>query len=347
MNRTALLLALLIPAVQAEPVAIEKLIAESLVIDGVANVYSPESGIGQPDFTKSRDGKSVKAATGIDIGSLTIPDLRQLGRQVIAAGRKWKGVRLILTARDLDACQTDRKYGLLLYAQVHFLLNGNSKLVERWHAQGLRILNLQYSSTDKNQSELEKLCGAFDQKGGLTTLGKRVVGECFVSGVMVDLSHCNEETTLEVAKIAKSRKLPIFKNHTATRGALRDDGEPLANFERNASDAELKAIASTGGVVGIMAYAPYLRRRAPATVADYVTHIEHAVKIAGIDHVGMATDGYLDGTMANNKRADGVLDSPRRWFEVAKLLRKRGYTDEQLKKLLGGNFLRAYRAVLK
>ena len=51
--------------------------------------------------------------------------------------------------------------------------------------------------------------------------------------------------------------------------------------------------------------------------------------------------------MANNTRADGVLDSPRRWFEIAKLLRKRGYTDEQLKKLLGGNFLRAYRAVLK
>ena len=340
MTRIALLLTLLIPAVRAEPIPIEKLIADSVVVDGVANVYSPESGIGHPDFTKDREGRTVKAATGIDIAALSVHDLKQLDRQVILAQRKWKGARIIRTRDDLDACREGRQFGVLLYAKVHFPLKGNSKAVERWHTRGLRIVGLQYAANDRNQTDGERLCGAFDQKGGLTKLGRQVIGECFVSGILVDLSRCNEESTLEAAKLASGRKIPVVKLNTATRGARGKDGKPIADIARNASDAELKAIASTGGVVGIAA-------REMATVADYVTHIEHAIKVAGIDHVGIATDGYLDGTMANNRRADGVLDSPRRWFAVAKLLRERGTTDDQLKKLLGGNFLRVYRTVLK
>jgi len=345
--RIALLLALLILPAHADSISFEKLIAGTPVVDGVVNVYSPDSGIGQPDFTKDGDGESVKTATGIDIGTQTVHDERQLWRQVMLARRSWTGMRLIRTEKDIDACLKNRQFGMLLYAQVHFPLKGSPRPVEAWYAQGLRMLNLQYSSEDKNQSRAEKLGGAFDQKGGLTELGLHVVGACFVHGIMVDLSYCNEETTLQVAKLAKTRKLPVFKNHTATRGAVRKEGKRLADFERNASDKELKAIASTGGVVGIMAYAPYLRRGGKATIDDFVTHIEHAVKIAGIDHVGIATDGYLDGTMANNRRGDGLLDSPARWLELAKRLHKRAYTPESIKKLLGGNFLRAYRTVLK
>jgi len=332
--------------VQAEPISIEKLIAQTTVVDGVANVYSPDSGVGQPDFAKDRDGKSVKQATGIDIGSQSIHTEAHLRRHRVLAATKWKGMRLILTPADLDACAKDKKYGLVLYCQVHYPLKGKINAIDIWYARGLRILNLQYSSEDINQKPEERLGGASDQTGGLTDLGRRVVDKCFRIGLMVDLSQCNEATTLEAAERAKRHKLPILKNHTATRGALDKDGKPLADYERNATDAELKAIASTGGVVGIMAYMPYLRRGGGATVADYVAHVEHAVKVAGIDHVGISTDGYLDGTMARNRRADGILDSQRRWFEVAKLLRKRGYTDEQLKKLLGGNFLRVNRKVL-
>jgi membrane dipeptidase len=78
-----------------------------------------------------------------------------------------------------------------------------------------------------------------------------------------------------------------------------------------------------------------------------VAHVEYIVQLIGIDHVGLCTDGYLDGTMAHNRKADGVLDSPRRWKEVIIRLHQKGYSEEDLKKIMGLNFLRVYRQVLR
>jgi microsomal dipeptidase-like Zn-dependent dipeptidase len=84
------------------------------------------------------------------------------------------------------------------------------------------------------------------------------------------------------------------------------------------------------------------------TVDDYIAHVEHLIGVVGIDHVGIATDSYLDGEMVNNRgSADGILDSPRRWYEVARRLARKGYSEPELKKLFGLNFLRVYRTVFK
>ena len=118
-------------------------------------------------------------------------------------------------------------------------------------------------------------------------------------------------------------------------------------------DAELEAIKETGGVVGIMAYPPYLLRvgrdeaSRNATVDDYVAHIDYVVKKIGVDHVGISTDGYLDGSHVRGRKADGILDSPGRWKAVAAKLLNLGYSEQDVKKILGGNLLRVYREVLK
>ncbi len=120
------------------------------------------------------------------------------------------------------------------------------------------------------------------------------------------------------------------------------------------------AVKETGGVVGVMGYGPYLRgpyqqlrMTGPppniprATVDDYVTHLNYMVKLIGVDHVGLCTDGYLDGTMAHSRKADGVLDSPRRWKVVIQRLHDIGYSEADLQKIMGLNFLRVYRRVFK
>ena len=170
---------------------------------------------------------------------------------------------------------------------------------------------------------------------------------CFELGMIVDLSHCNTKTTLACAELAKKHGTPVIANHTCCRDVLLDGGQRLADYERNITDAELKAIAATGGVVGIMLYAPYLRRPGTGRLEDLVRHVEHAIRVAGIDHVGVSSDGYLDGSMARGVVADGILDSPERWFHLVEALIERGHEEKDLAKLFGGNFLRVYRQVLR
>jgi membrane dipeptidase len=179
-------------------------------------------------------------------------------------------------------------------------------------------------------------------------------------GIVVDLAHCNTQTTKDAAAIAGQYKTPITANHVGARNAKTKDGRWLARYARNATDEKLLAVSKSGGVVGVMGYGPYLRgpyqqlRMQPpeenitrATIDDFVIHVDYMVKLIGIDHVGLSTDGYLDGTMAHNRKADGILDSPRRWKEVITRLHDKGYIEQDLKKIMGLNFLRVYRQVLK
>lgn len=341
---------------------VEALFASNVVIDGNANYYSTisGSGIGQPDFTKDEDGLSVKQSVGVDIAAITLSSVRNMEGQWNSFQRgRFKGAILIQTASDLDRAIRERKYGVLFYCQTHYKLEGNVSNIARWYEKGLRIFQLQYGGHDGNQGPDEKLGCGTDQKGGLTQLGEMVVRELARLHMVIDLSHCNEETILDTAKLAKRLGVPITANHSGARGIKLDNGRYRARYARNMTDKAMKAIADTSGVVAVMAYGPYLRgpyqkvRYTPptrnirkATVHDYVAHIDYMVKRVGADHVGLSTDGYLDGTMAHNRTADGILDSPRRWKVVVQLLHEKGYSDADLKKIVGGNFLRVYRKVL-
>jgi len=336
---------------------------DNLVIDATTSYYSPEGGIniGQPNFDKDDLGRSVKEATGIDIAGITVsrPESFQRERLNFEQG-KYQGAMLIRTAADMDTAVREKKYGVLLYVQKHHPLNGSAANVARWYDQGLRILQLQYSKSDPNQSPEEQLGGGHSQDIGLTPLGRAVVHECIRLGIVIDLSHCSERTTIETAEIAKQFGVPITANHVGARNVKDKDGKYLARYSRNATDKKMLAVKETGGVVGVMAYGPYLRGPyqelrmtgpppdiQPATVDDFVTHIDYIVKLIGVDHVGICTDGYLDGTMAYGRKADGLLDSPRRWHEVVLRLHQKGYSDEDIKKIVGLNLLRVYRKVLK
>jgi len=351
---------------------VEALFARTVVIDGNVNYYSPiGSGIGCPDFDKDKNGLSVKEATGINIGAITLGSLRSMESQLAQlegsrtrAGAlrppKFKGAILIRKAADLDRAVREKKYGILFYCQAHFELKGSIKPLTSYYKKGLRIFQLQYGFHDPNQGPLEKLGGGNDQVGGLTPLGVKVVRELIRLGMVVDLSHCNEETKLDTCRIAKAWRTPVTANHTAARNVKRKDGKFLARYGRNITDKGAKAIADTGGVVAVMAYSGYLsgpyqrvRFSSPtrglrgSTIDDYVAHIHYLVKLIGADHVGLSTDGHMDGTMAHKRKADGILDGPRRWKVVIQKLHDRGYTDEDLQKIMGLNFLRVYRKVLK
>lgn len=342
---------------------VDALFKRSIVIDGNANYYSfvSHSEIGRPDFSKDMQGLTVKEATGIDIGGITLGKLASLHNEgnLLKSGR-YRGAMLIRTAADIDEAVRQKKYGVMFYAQRHYPLNGGIESIRKWHDDGLRIFQLQYSANDGNQEPGERLGGGPTQKGGLTELGTKVVHELLRLGMVVDLAHCNTQTTIEAAEIAKLYGVPVTANHVGARDVKTDDGKWLARYARNATAEKMLAVKETGGVVGVMAYGPYLRgpyqklRMTPpefdiphATIDDLVAHIDHIVKLIGVDHVGLSTDGYLDGTMAHGRKGDGILDGPRRWKEAMRRLHDMGYSEADLQKIMGMNFLRVYRQALK
>jgi membrane dipeptidase len=190
------------------------------------------------------------------------------------------------------------------------------------------------------------LAGGSDQpEQGLTELGRAAVRELNRLDMLVDVSHLSKPSVMETVEICQA---PVMANH-ANALALTDN-------RRNKSDEELLAIAGTGGVVGVTLVRWMLDRNGDgrAGIDDFIAHVDYIVDLIGIDHVGFASDSYLNGWETSSRHyADEHLGAMDRWKRVVrKLVEIRGpegerkYADEDLQKLLGLNFLRVYRQVL-
>lgn len=205
---------------------------------------------------------------------------------------------------------------------------------------------------------------------GLTEFGRQTIAEMNRLGIMVDVSHTNAQTTMEAAKLSKA---PIIASHS--------NAKALCDHPRNLDDAALKAIAAGGGVVQTTAFDTYIKAPLPekvaaldalskqirgdaprmtgdmfrrfmaerkpidekfpgANVSDYVDHIDYIVKLIGIDHVGISSD--FDG-------GGGIIgwNDASETFNVTLELVRRGYTEQQIAKLWGGNLLRVLSDVEK
>jgi len=195
--------------------------------------------------------------------------------------------------------------------------------------------------------------------GGLTALGQEAVKQMNVLGVAIDVSHANPQTTSDA--IAASSK-PVIITHA---GCVAIHAHP-----RNKTDEQLRVLAAKGGVVGIYDL-PYLTASPKQpTVDDYMAHMEHALKVAGEEHVGIGSDVGIDpfdtspkGMAEFNKfeeerQKSGVaapeedrptyvvgLNLPRKIEVIADQLLKRGYSIGATEKVIGGNFARVFSEI--
>lgn len=330
--------------------AIRQLFAESFVIDG-ALTYTRKK---DPDCRRSCDTELVPLAemtalTGVHAGTVTVSG--ELDRVVRNARwvRSQPGGCLVETFNDLHTARRESRYAVILYTQQVPHLDGDPAGVEAWFDAGLRIVQLAYSSRVPlpHFRARNKLAGGADEPDqGLTELGREVVARLVARHVLIDVSHCSERTTMEVIALTD---VPILANH-ANAKALTVTVRGDRRLGRNKSDDELRAIAATGGVVGINTVGWMLDRDADgrADIEDLLAHVDYCVRLIGIDHVGLSSDAIVDGWAPDDIHyADEVLASPDRWRVVAERLRDDyGYDDAMLRKLLGGNFLRVYEAVL-
>lgn len=175
------------------------------------------------------------------------------------------------------------------------------------------------------------LCDSARGKGewkGLSPLGKQMVAEMNRLGVMVDISHAAESTFYDV--LACSR-YPIIASHSSARA--------LCNHPRNLTDDQLKAIAGQGGVVQLCLYKGFINEEAEkASVSDAIRHINHMVDLIGVEHVGIGSDFDGDGELIGCRASNELIN-------ITMHLLKEGYSETDISRIWGGNFLRVMRQV--
>lgn len=166
---------------------------------------------------------------------------------------------------------------------------------------------------------------------GLSPLGKQVVKRMNQLNMLVDVSHLSDAAFYDVLKISTQ---PVIASHSGVDGARVSP--------RNLSNDMLKLLSVNGGVVGVLFYPPFLVAKGKADVAAIVNHIDYAVKVGGIDHVGLGSD--FDGL--DTPPPVGLKDSSQ-FPAITAELKKRGYKDAEILKILGGNFMKVFEQVLK
>ncbi len=275
------------------------------------------------------------------------------------------------TAGDVRRIVNDGKLAALMGLEGGYAIDERLEMVERYYQLGVRYMSPAWSVSTSWAGSSGDETG---RTRGLDDFGKRVVREMNRLGMMVDVSHVSDPTFWDI--INTSTK-PVIATHSGCRA--------IANVPRNLTDEMLRALAKTGGVCSVLFYpeflepgwsekkkqvdaqiAPlvqkasdeepggiaqkkmardrvrlreYARRLPPVTISRLVDHIDHIVKLVGIDHVGIGSD--FDGIQATPTDLATVEDLPNL---TAELLR-RGYSEQDIHKILGGNMLRVMEEV--
>jgi len=254
------------------------------------------------------------------------------------ARRHPESLQMAFTVADIRRIHRSRKLAALMGIEGGHAIEDSLSALRQFYKLGVRYMTLTHTNTN-NWADSAGGIGNPPEKrhGGLSDFGREVVAEMNRLGMMVDISHVGDETFWDVIDVTKS---PVIASHSSCRA--------LTNVPRNLTDDMLKAVAKNGGVVMINFYNGFIntdyakpgepmptRTARTATLDMLMAHFDHAIKVAGIDHVGIGSD--FDGV-------DGML--PPGMEDVSKLptityeLLKRGYSDADVKKVLGENVLR-------
>lgn len=227
------------------------------------------------------------------------------------------------TPGDLYEDKRKGRKSVMLAIENGLALNGSLQNLRHFAQRGIVYMTLCHNG-DNDICDSAKGCNTH---GGVSLFGEQVIREMNRLGIMVDLSHANEKSFYDALEISQ---LPIVCSHSSCRA--------LCDHPRNLTDEQLRALAATGGVAQITLYHGFLRKDGEATVYDALQHLEHAIQVAGIDHVGLGTDFDGDGGVRGLANAAELLNFTRQ-------LMLRRYSERDIQKIWGGNFLRVMAQV--
>jgi len=265
-------------------------------------------------------------------------------------------VLLIRSAADIERTHREKKHGVLLDFQNTTAFGDDLDRVEQFRNLGVRMVQLTYN--------LRNLVGdgcTEAYQGGLSYFGREVVQRLNAARVLVDVSHCSERVGRDALALSRT---PIVVSHSSSKA--------VCDHDRGKTDEFAKAVADGGGFFGVVIVPGFITEVPEATLEDFARHVEHLIDICGIDHVGIGTDKGGPGpgtdslieypaTMPQQRTGDfnwfGFRKEHRLtpehhllgyetfadWPNLTMTLASRGMNEDELRKLLGLNFLRVFR----
>ena len=306
---------------------------------------------------QKRDADGYKNA--YDLAMHKIGAIRRLAEQMYP-----DRCELATSPNEVERVVKSGKRAVMIGIENGFVIGKDLSRVKEFYDLGVRYITLSHNGHNDicdSCNPREKLGDRTAEHNGLSKFGEKVVSEMNRLGIMVDVSHISEQSFYDVIKVTKA---PVIASHSGCR--------TLADSSRNLYDEQLKALAKNGGVIQIVAYSGFLRQDSPrrrqairnlgeggddigwfneqmkkidakyppANLKDFIDHIDHAVKVAGIDHVGIGSDFDGGGGIPGFNDHSEALN-------VTVELVKRGYSEEDIAKIWGGNLLRVWREVDK
>ena len=197
--------------------------------------------------------------------------------------------------------------------------------LEKLYREGVRMATLTWNYS--NQLAAGVLEG--DKQKGLTALGKEIVAEMNRMGIIVDVSHLNDQSFEDVMAITKK---PVVASHSNSR--------KICSNPRNLTDAQFETIKKTGGLVGINLYPRFLNESSKASIDDIIRHIEHFLSLGGENHLGLGAD--FDGIETTPQGIAGIEDIHKLFDRMLRL----GFSESLIKKLSYTNMERILQEIL-
>jgi len=248
---------------------------------------------------------------------------------------------------DVRRAKRDGKLAVTFDIEGMNALNGRVEMVEFYHRLGVRQMLFAYNRNNLAGG------GCHDEDGGLTDFGRAVIREMNRVGMFVDVAHCGYRTSMEAMECSRD---PVIFSHSNPRA--------VCDHERNITDAQIKACAASGGVIGVVGVNVFLGTGEVSAEA-LATHVEYLLKVAGWQHVGIGLDYAFSvphsADMNELVRANPQFWPPGRGYEtpdirftpptsleeLADILLRRGHSEQTVRGVLGENFLRVAERVWK
>lgn len=320
---------------------------KAIIVNAMESTYSvhPQIMFSNEYFQKL---KSVGITCGIvtDAHAPTHNFIETIKRMCVSYGYiDQNKISMATTVEDIKRAKEEGKVALVRGFQNATPIEYDLDLLTVFHRLGVRVIGLMYNERNLLGDGCEEKTDC-----GLSKFGTQAVEEMNKLGILIDLSHVGYRSSMDAMETSKD---PVIFSHSNARA--------LSDHYRNITDEQIKALAEKDGVMGIAVFTP-LVGKINSNIENYLDHIDYVVKLVGVDHVGIGLD-FIEGLTREEFEAlksrpelalllrgleletVSIIRSITEFTNITRGLVARGYSDEEIQKILGGNFLRVFEKV--
>jgi membrane dipeptidase len=280
--------------------------------------------------------------------------IKGISRWLLAIYRHRDQAMQVTTVEDIKRAKQEGKFGLMFGFQNATAIGYDTELLDFFYGLGIRIIQLTYNARTLLGDGCTERTNC-----GLSDFGVEAIRRMNELGIVVDLSHCGYATTMDAIEVSEQ---PVIFSHTGAYS--------LRPNPRNKTDEQIRALTEKGGVIGVYTATSFISDKEEPTIEDMLDHVDYIVNLVGVGHVGIGTDLELNPEIRTKEdyllrskerktrlkikpelgikwplRAVGIEDTSK-WLNITRGLVVRGYSDNDIEKIIGGNFLRVFEQIM-